>query len=319
MNEFIIIRKYLKSLSRKDPDALNLSDDIYFNKKKNIGITVDTYVAGIHFISPKNPDHFLKKILRASLSDLYAKGIKPKNYFLSLSLNKKIITKLWLLKIKKILNYEQKKFQITLGGGDTIYSSKISITICFIGFSKNKPVLRSGAKVNNDIYLTGNIGDSFIGLNILKKKLNLKKFNNYFKKKYYEPVLPVEIQPYLKKIATSSIDVSDGLGQDLRNICRESKCGAVVNLSCLPLSKQTKNLIKFRKVKLEKIFSNGDDYQILFTSDCKNRAKIEKLSKKLNLKITMIGRITNNSKVIFKYKDKKIKLSATKMGYTHTF
>ena len=303
MNEFAIIRKYLRSLSKKDPNALNLSDDIYFNNKKKIGITVDTYVDGVHFINSKNPSHFLKKILRASLSDLYSKGIKPTNYFLSFSLNKKIATKSWLSQVKKILNSEQKKFRITLGGGDTTYSSKISITIFSVGFSKNKPVLRSGAKANNDIYITGNIGDSFLGLNILKKKLNLKKFNSYFKKKYYEPFLPISIQPYLKNIATSSIDVSDGLGQDLSNICRVSKCGAIVNLSCLPLSNPTKNLIKSGKVKLQNIFSNGDDYQILFTSDFKNRTKIANLSKKLNLKLTMIGRITNNNKVLFKYKD----------------
>ena len=319
MNEFIIIRKYLRSLSKKDPSTLNLSDDIYYNSIKKIGITIDTYVEGVHFINSKNPNHFLKKIVRSSLSDLYSKGIKPKNYFLSFSLNKKIATKSWLLKVKKILNQEQKKFQIILSGGDTTYSSKISITMCSLGFSKYKPILRSGAKVNNDVYVTGNIGDSFLGLNILKKKLNLKKFNNYFKKKYYEPILPIEIQPYLKKIATSSIDISDGLGQDLSTICNESKCGAIINLSSLPLSKPTENLIKLRKVKLKKIFSNGDDYQILFTSDCKNRVKIEKLSKKLNLKLTNIGRITNSSKVLFKYKDKQIKLSATKMGYTHTF
>jgi len=319
MNEFIIIKKYLKTLSKNDPSSLNLSDDIYFNKKKGLGVTIDSYIDGIHFISSYKPKYFLKKIIRSTLSDLYSKGIKPKNYFLSFALNRKYATKSWLSEVKKILKSEQNKFKMILGGGDTIFSSKLVITICAIGFSQYKPVLRNSSKINNDIYVTGNIGDSFLGLNILKKKLNLGKYNNFFKKKYYEPDLPISISSYLKKFATASIDISDGLAQDLNNICRESKCGASVNLSYLPLSNPTKKAIELKKVKLEKIFSNGDDYQILFTSDNKNRIKIENLSKKLKLKITRIGIITKNTKVLFKYEDKELKLSATKMGHIHTF
>ena len=73
MNEFKLINNYLKSLTLKDPGALKLSDDIYFNVEKNIAISVDTYVEGVHFIDSLNPNKFLKRVLRASLSDLYCK------------------------------------------------------------------------------------------------------------------------------------------------------------------------------------------------------------------------------------------------------
>ena len=91
MNEFSLINKYLKSLSLNNPSALKLSDDIFYDSKKGIAISVDTYVEGVHFIDSSDPNKFLKKVLRASLSDLYCKGIKPKCYFLSFALSSTII------------------------------------------------------------------------------------------------------------------------------------------------------------------------------------------------------------------------------------
>ena len=173
MNEFKLINKYLKPLSLKNSGALNLSDDIYFDAKKGTAISVDTYVENVHFIDSSDPNNFLKRILRASLSDLYCKGIKPESYFLSFALKRELATSSWLKKIKNILNNEQKKFDITLAGGDTTTSSKLVITVIVIGYSKKKPVFRNNCSVNEDIYITGNIGYSFLGLCILRKKINL--------------------------------------------------------------------------------------------------------------------------------------------------
>ena len=319
MNEFNIIKKYLRPLSKKNLGSFALSDDIYYYHKKQIAVSMDTYVEGVHFIKSSEPNKVFKKILRASLSDLYCKGIIPNSYFLSLALSKKEANDLWLRKMKNTLNLEQKKFNILLGGGDTTFSSKLVITITVIGFSKKKPVLRKGSNFNDDIYVTGNLGDSFIGLSIIKKKISIGKYNSFFTKKYYEPNLPIKISPFLKSIASSSIDISDGLGQDLQHLCDASGYGAYIDLVKLPLSHQCKYLILKNKFKLENIFSKGDDYQILFTSNKNSRSKIKNLSKKLNLKISRIGKITNNRNIFFKHKKEKFKLSATKMGYIHTF
>lgn len=318
MNEFIIINKYLKPLSNNNLSALKLNDDIFFDSKKGLAISTDTYVQGVHFINSE-PKYFLKKILRASLSDLYCKGIKPNFYFLSLSLNKSLAKETWLKKFTNILKKEQKKFSISLAGGDTSYSSKFSITLTVLGYSQKKPILRKGCSLKDDIYISGYICDAFLGLGILKKKYNFNKHNNFFKKKYYEPILPFKIYPYLNQIASSSIDVSDGLAQDLNHICKNSKFGAVINLNLLPLSSPCKILIKQKKIKLKNIFSNGDDYQILFTSHKRNRTKILKLSKKLSLKITRIGQINKDKSIIFKYNGHFFKLNPNKMGFTHTF
>ena len=318
MNEFSIINKYLKPLSSNNSSSLNLQDDIFFDKNRNLAISTDTYVEGIHFLKSSKPKHFIKKILRSSLSDLYCKGVKPKAYFLSVSLNKKYAKHSWLDELKKTLAFEQKKFNIFLGGGDTTSSSKLIITITVIGFS-SKIVLRKGSKNNDDIYVTGNICDAFLGLSVLKKKINLQSYNKYFIKKYFQPDLPIKIAPFLCKIATASIDISDGLMQDLKHICKNSKCGASINLNNLPLSSPCKKAISKKKVNLRNIFSNGDDYQILFTSNRKFRSKINLLSKKMNVKISKIGTIKKDMNITFKYKGKKFKLTATKMGYTHTF
>ena len=318
MNEFEIINKYLKPLTLKKKNTFNLSDDIFYDNKKKISISVDTYVKDVHFLS-SDPEKCIKKSLRASLSDLYCKGIKPSYYFMSISLNKKIATSSWLNKLKNILRLEQQKFNIYLGGGDTSYSSKFSITFVIVGKSNFNPVLRKGCSSNEDIYVTGNIGDAFIGLNILKKKYNFKSLNNFFIKKYYEPDLSTEICSSLKKIASSSIDISDGLLQDLYHLISINKLGASIESSMIPISVNTRKLIKKKKINLNYIFSKGDDYQILFTSNKKNRIKIIKLSKKLNIKISRIGETNNKKNILLKYKDRIFIYKGQKMGYTHNF
>jgi thiamine-monophosphate kinase len=319
MNEFYIIKKYLSPLSKNNLESLNLSDDIYFDKRKRIAISIDTYNEGVHFINSSDPSKFLKKILRSSLSDLYCKGIKPKTYFLSWSLNKKLIKANWFKKVNKILKSEQKKFNIYLGGGDTTYSSKFSITIVVLGITSKKPIFRKGSSIKDDIYVTGFIGDSYLGLSILKRKNNFGFLNSYFKKKYYEPDVQYKFSSYIPKLASASIDISDGLAQDLKHICEQSKLGAFVDLNLLPLSPPCESLIKEKKIKLKNIFSNGDDYQILFTSNPKNKAKINDIKKKLKIKITRIGYIKKEKNMVFNYKGAKLKLKTKKMGYIHNF
>ena len=171
MHEFELINNYLKKIA-KNKNSLNLSDDVFFDRIKGLVISVDTYVEGNHFIDFKKPKLVIKKIIRSSISDLLSKGVKPKYYFISVSGNKKTFTKKNLKKISKSLDDEQKKYKLALGGGDTVFSNKLSFTITSIGFAK-KIVFRNKAKIYDDIYISGNIGDSYLGLLILKK--NLKK------------------------------------------------------------------------------------------------------------------------------------------------
>ena len=223
MHEFELINKYFSNLSSNNKSSLNLNDDVFFDKSKKLVISVDTYIEGIHFIDFKDPDLVIKKILRSSISDLICKGVKPKYYFISGSGNKNLLLKKNLKMISKSLNQEQKKYSIDLCGGDTTFSKKLSFTITSVGFS-NKIVFRNKAKLNDDIYVTGNLGDSFVGLKVLQKKIHLNKnLTKYFKEKYYHPNLHINITKKLLSIANTSIDISDGLVADLEKLINNQK------------------------------------------------------------------------------------------------
>ena len=136
MNEFALIQKYFKKLTYNNPSALDLNDDVFFDKKINMAVSVDTYNEGVHFPNFKHPNLVIKKIIKSSISDLIAKGVKPVYYFISGSGNKNQFTKKNLKIISKSLNQEQKKYNLKLSGGDTTNSSKVSFSITTIGFSK---------------------------------------------------------------------------------------------------------------------------------------------------------------------------------------
>ena len=174
MFESQIINKYFSKLSKGNIGSLNLNDDVFFDRKNKLIVSVDTYIEGTHFLNFKKPELVIKKIIRSSISDLVCKGVQPKYYFISGSGNRKSFTSTNLKKISKSLKQEQKKYNINLCGGDTVHSNKLSFTITTIGFSK-KIIFRNKAKLKDDIYVTGNLGDSFAGLNILKKRYKVNK------------------------------------------------------------------------------------------------------------------------------------------------
>ena len=319
MYEFQLIKNYFQNLTKNNPSALNLNDDVFFDKKNKIVLSVDTYNEGIHYLNFKRPELVIKKIIRSSISDLICKGVKPKYFLPSGSGNKKIFNKKNLNLISQAINEEQTKYNIMLSGGDTSVSKISSFTIVSLGFSKNI-VRRNNVKKYDDIYVTGNLGDSYIGLNILKKKININnKFNNYFIRKYYLPDLPFILHKYLIKIANSSIDISDGLFGDLNKLINNQKIGYNVYLDKIPISKNLNSYLKKNNKKSLYFISKGDDYQVLFTSSKKNRIYIKKLAKRINLKITKIGTTTN----IYKHRKiinhKKYLKSLNYKGYSQKF
>ena len=319
MLEFKLIKKYFSNLSKKNKSSLNLNDDVFFVKSKDLVISVDTYVEGVHFINFKKPDLVIKKIIRSSISDIICKGVKPKYYFISGSGNKKSFSSSNLKKISKSLKQEQNKYSIFLCGGDTVYSNKLSFTVTSIGFS-NKIVFRNNAKLNDDIYVTGNLGDSFMGLNILKKKINTDStLNKYFTSKYYLPNLNLKLTNKLLHIANTSIDISDGLIADLEKLINNQKVSYKLNLDDIPISLNLKKLLVQKKLDKISFISQGDDYQILFTANASKSRIINKTAKSLGIKISKIGKICSNlqkSQIIDK---KGNKIAINTKGYFHRF
>ena len=317
ITESLLIRNFLKTLTFKNKNSLNLEDDIFYDSKSKIIFSTDTYEENVHFLNSNNPKKFVKKIFRSTISDILCKGAQPKVYFLSLSLNK--TNKKWLKVFSNELKVESKKFGLYLGGGDTIKSKKLSITISVLAYTTKTPVLRSKAKSNDDIYVTGNLGESYIGLLVNQKKKNLGKLNNHFIKIYENPNLPYKFSKYLHKFATSSIDISDGILKDLTSICKASKCAANLNYLTLPMSDNTRKLTFKKKINFFNIFSKGDDFQILFSSNKKYRKTISKLAKKTSTKVTRVGKILPGNFVKLSNSDKNISLTGKKIGYIHSF
>ena len=319
MHEFEIIKKYFYQIAKKNKSALSLNDDVFFDKNKGLVISIDTYNQGIHFLNFNQPDLVIKKILRSSISDLVCKGVEPKYYFISGSGNKKSFSRSNLLRISKSLVQEQKKFNIILCGGDTTFSNNLSFSITSVGFSK-KIVYRNKSKLHDNIYVTGNLGDSFVGLEILKKRISLKKrINNFFIKKYFQPDIQITLSKKLLEFANSSIDISDGLLADLEKMINNQKLSYKLDESLIPISRNLSKVIKDNKYQKLRLVSSGDDYQVLFTASPNKSRIIAKTSKTLGIKITKIGKIIsgNNKNILIDQKGKKIVIKTK--GYVHKF
>ena len=319
MDEFNLIRKYFLKLSKFNKYSLDLNDDVFFDKKKSLVISIDTYNQGTHFLDFKNPELVIKKIIRSSISDLICKGVLPKYYFLSGSGNKKTFTKKNLTKISNSLKQEQKKYGIFLCGGDTTFSNRLSFSITSIGYSKNI-VFRNKSKLYDDIYVTGNLGDSFVGLKILQNKIKTsKKFKSYFIKKYFEPEIQIKLTKELLKFANSSIDISDGLIDDLEKMINKQKLSYKIWEDQIPISKNLHSYLKKTDFKKINFISNGDDYQILFTANADKSRIIKSISKKFRIKISRIGKITLNNKKSSIISQKGEHLLIKNSGYKHQF
>ena len=243
----------------------------------------------------------------------------PKFYFISGSGNKKTFSRSNLSKISKSLEQEQKKYGIFLSGGDTTFSNNLSFSITSVGYSKNI-IYRNKAKYNDDIYITGNLGDSFIGLQVLMKKIIVsKKLKDYFVSKYYQPDIQINLAKKLLKFANTSIDISDGLIADLEKMLNKQNLSYKINENNIPISKYLVRLIKSKKLNKSNLISNGDDYQVLFTANPAKARIIINTSKNLRIKITKIGKITsiNKKSIIIDQKGQQIVLK--NKGHIHQF
>ena len=319
MDEFEIIRNHLSKLSKKNESTLNLNDDVFFDKKNKLVVTTDTYLEGVHFINFNHPNLIIKKAIRSSISDLICKGVFPKFIFVAASGNKNSFSKNKIIKLTNSIKKEQKKYNFILSGGDTTYSTKISFTVTAIGISK-KIVKRNNAKINDDIYITGNLGDSYVGLLTLKKKLKIPaKHKKYFIDKFFSPDLPFKFTKYLTKVANTSMDISDGLFGDLNKLINNQNLTYKINSDILPISKKLSEIIKINKVKSLDFVTKGDDYQILFSANKNKRKILKSISKRINLKITRIGNIVKGNNPLILSKDKKIVKSNIFDGYLHKF
>ena len=261
MNEFSMIEKYFAPLSRdglKD-DAAVLQIPAGFE----LVVSSDTLNAGTHFLADAAPGDVAHKALRSNLSDLASMGAAPLSYQLNLAFPEKPSEK-FLAEFTSALAADQKEFGIFCSGGDTTsIKGPLSISITVLGLVKTGTALRrGGAKAEDDIILTGPVGDALIGLKILRGEIKTSD-DEYFIQKYYRPRPRLDLVASLITSAHAAVDISDGLIADLSHICTASGVQAHVTVSESLFSAAAQKLLQARQVTMVDLLTGGDDYELL--------------------------------------------------------
>ena len=303
MDEFDYIKKYFKPLTNEI--ARDLRDDAAVYKptfNHEIVITTDSLVEGVHFFGSESPIDIAKKALRVNLSDIASMGAVPLFYNLALNIPKNKV-EYFISDFAKGLNEDQEKYKIKLIGGDLTSSLKnIHITISMFGHLPfGEAVSRSNAKAGDFLFVTGKLGLSKIGLENFFSKPTL--FIEA-KKRYLLPEPRVEIGILLRKIASSMIDISDGLVQDSSHLAFNSGLSLEIDIESLPLP--IYSLLKHNDI-VDYALYGGDDYELLFSCNPKNEELVKKLSVKINVDITKIGIFYESKHEILTFKGKKKK------------
>jgi len=308
LNEHQLIKEYFSDvgsayLAQHDISVPVGDDAAVFNSPigKETVISVDTSIEDVHFFKSMHASDIAYRSVSIALSDLAACGALPSWFTLAISLNQ--IDKNWLSDFKVGLEDISNELEIPLIGGDTT-KGNTSITVQVGGYiDKGKAIKRTGAKVGDSIYVTGSIGEASSALDDFKKNSIETKVNT----RYSRPKIRFTLASKLIGIASSAIDVSDGLFQDLDHICQASKVGAMVELKKIPTFLN-------QALSIQDI-NRGDDYEILFTSNKSNKGKILKISKEENIPITEIGLVTKGNEL--KIKTGEGELVKSSSGYQH--
>lgn len=256
-------------------------------------------VAGVHFFESDDPNLVAQKALRVNLSDLASMGAEPKGYLLSLALPKNGFNREnWLKGFVTGLKEDHIIYDLRLWGGDTVSTpGPLTISITAIGqVRRGINISRSGAQEGDNIYVSGTLGDAAAGLAVLQNNPDQQSYQ-FLIKRYHRPEPRVKLGQRLTKIATSMMDISDGLIGDIAHICENSVVGANVYSDNIPTSEAFGNLLATNDEYINLPCCGGDDYELLFTSAPEDDRVIASLSNELEVRITKIGEIVNGHRV----------------------
>jgi len=294
MNEFDLIQSYFNWEITDPSIELGVGDDaalFTLNPGHQLVTSTDTLVEGVHFFKDASPRDIAYKSLAVNLSDMAAMGATAKCYTLSLTIPE--LDKEWLKDFSSSLKESSKLFNVHLIGGDTT-KGPLNISINMMGSIEiNSPIKRSGANEGDDIYVSGELGSAALCLKKIKKgEIPLESDLNSLNR----PIPRLELGSALKNLASSCIDVSDGLEQDLSHILKSSGVGAIIDTQELPLSDSVMHYVK-DKNDWSLPLCGGDDYELCFTAGKSKRDKISAISESLGTRVTRIGEIISQKKL----------------------
>jgi thiamine-monophosphate kinase len=322
-NEFALIAEIFAPLASADPGSLGLTDDaaiISPRAGKDLIVTADMMVAGVHFFADDAPDMIARKLMRVNLSDLAAKGATPHGYILTIALPQDV-TMPWLRAFAEGLASDQAEFGFNLLGGDTTATrGPLCLSLTAMGWTlQGQMVRRSGAKQGDDIYVTGTIGDAGLGLRIRRDgpiPALTPEQNAFLLDRYLLPQPRNLLAGTLTGLAHAAIDISDGLAADLGHVTDTSGAGAEIQLAYIPLSDAASAALEQQATDIGALISGGDDYELLLTTASGNRQAMAELSARTGVPMTRIGRITSGNEIVF-LDGNNARMDLKSTGYKH--
>ena len=279
LSEFELIRKYFsKSTSRSSGIIRGIGDDaavVSVPHGMELVISMDTLIPGVHFPATCLPQDIGYKALAVNLSDMAAMGAEPRWITMALTMPENDET--WLGKFMDGFDELAQQFGLDLIGGD-LTRGPLSITIQVHGLNvTGKSIYRNGAQAGDLIFVSGTLGDAGIALRLLENNTLVEnKQHEYLMKRLNRPVPRINLGLALRGIASSAIDISDGILADLEHILVASQKGATVRVDRLPLSTELKDY--HTDNILDIALTSGDDYELCFTVAPEHRTRIDMMS-----------------------------------------
>ncbi|MGK0441466.1 MAG: thiamine-monophosphate kinase [Pseudohongiellaceae bacterium] len=295
LNEFSIIERYFSNISHSKVVAsslidLGIGDDcslLSIPEGSQLALSIDTLNANVHFPVEAKANLIAQRALAVAISDLAAMGATPFAFSLAISLPESNLD--WLHDFSVGLQKAAETYDVALIGGDTT-KGPLSITVQVKGLvPKGEALIRSGAQPGDLVYVTGSLGDAAAALAFMQGKLPIDKADqHFFKQRYYQPNARIAIGQSLLALATSAIDISDGLMADLGHIAKRSGCGSEITASDIPLSFELREACSIEQA-LPYALAGGDDYELCFTVQPDDKAQVLELSELMDVPITEIG------------------------------
>jgi thiamine-monophosphate kinase len=295
VGEFERIRRFFAPLAA--PGGLGLLDDaalVECTAGRRLVVTADAIVAGVHFLPEDPPDLVAKKLLRVNLSDLAAMGAQPLHYLLTTALPAAFGAD-WVETFARGLGEDQRRYGISLLGGDSVSTpGPAALSLTAIGeVAAGAEIRRNGARRGDDVWVSGTIGDAYLGLGVLRGRYSqlAAEHRAALIRRFQLPEPRTTLGPALVGLAHAMIDISDGLVADLGHICETSRVAAIVELAALPMSAAAGAAAASEPGVAPRLATGGDDYELLFTAAPETAPAIRRLGVRLNIRLTQIGRI----------------------------
>jgi len=304
LGEFERIARFFAPLAQGFPGALGLTDDaalITPPPGRDLAVTTDTMVQGVHFMGDEPPGLIAAKLLRVNLSDLAAMGAAPLAYTLNIALPAETGDD-WLRAFADGLAADQRAFDIGLAGGDSVSTpGPVCLTVTAMGsVETGRALRRGGAQTGDIIYVSGSIGDGALGLRLLRGELAglAQEQADELIGRYRLPRPRIGLGARLVGLASAAIDISDGLAADLGHVLECSggggagPAGAEIEAAAVPLSDAARAALAGDAGLMEAILTGGDDYELLFTVAPGHAGRVAALATDLAMPLTPIGRMT---------------------------